>query len=84
MQSALDSALAQANLGFSAQIQQAAGSVIGSLLSGGNLGSIGAPENLIGLTQIPPPGGVIGASRQGATARSSNGSTRSPASPRRT
>jgi ABC-type transport system involved in cytochrome c biogenesis permease component len=58
--STLDSALAQANLGFSAQIQQAAGSVIGSLLSGGNLGSIGAPENLIGLTQIPPTlGGVI-------------------------
>jgi hypothetical protein len=54
VQSTLDSALAQANLGFSAQIQQAAGSVIGSLLSGGNLGSIGAPENLIGLTQIPP------------------------------
>jgi ABC-2 type transport system permease protein len=60
VQSTLDSALAQANLGFSAQIQQAAGSVIGSLLSGGNLGSIGAPENLIGLTQIPPTlAGVI-------------------------
>jgi ABC-type transport system involved in cytochrome c biogenesis permease component len=58
--STLNSALAQANLAFSAQIQQAAGSVIGSLLSGGNLGSIGAPENLIGLTQIPPTlGGVI-------------------------
>lgn len=52
--STLDSALAQANLGFSAQIQQAAGTVIGSLLSGGRLGSIGAPENLIGLDQIPP------------------------------
>jgi ABC-2 type transport system permease protein len=60
VQSTLNSALAQANLAFSAQIQQAAGSVIGSLLSGGNLGSIGAPENLIGLTQIPPAlGGVI-------------------------
>jgi ABC-2 type transport system permease protein len=58
--STIDSALAQANLAFSAQIQQAAGSVIGSLLSGGNLGSIGAPENLIGLTQIAPTlGGVI-------------------------
>jgi ABC-type multidrug transport system permease subunit len=58
--STIDSALAQANLAFSAQIQQAAGSVIGSLLSGGNLGSIGAPENLIGLTQIAPAlGGVI-------------------------
>jgi ABC-type multidrug transport system permease subunit len=60
VQSTLNSALAQANLGFSAQIQQAAGDVIGSLLGGGNLGSIGAPENLIGLTQIPPTlGGVI-------------------------
>jgi ABC-type transport system involved in cytochrome c biogenesis permease component len=58
--STIGSALAQANLAFSAQIQQAAGSVIGSLLSGGNLGSIGAPENLIGLTQIAPAlGGVI-------------------------
>ena len=59
VQSTLNSALAQANLGFSAQIQQAAGSVIGSLLSGGNLGSIGAPENLIGLTQIPPTLGAV-------------------------
>jgi ABC-type transport system involved in cytochrome c biogenesis permease component len=54
VQSTLNSALAQANLGFSAQIQQAASGVIGSLLKGGRLGSIGAPENLIGLTQIPP------------------------------
>ncbi len=60
VQSTLNSALAQANLGFSAQIQAAAGTAIGSLLSGGNLGSIGAPENLIGLTQIPPTlGGII-------------------------
>jgi hypothetical protein len=54
VQSTLNSALAQANLGFSAQIQQAAGTVIGSLLRGGSLGRIGAPENLIGLTQIEP------------------------------
>jgi len=59
VQSTLNSALAQANLGFSAQIQQAASTVIGSLLTGGNLGSIGAPENLIGLTQIPPTLGAI-------------------------
>jgi ABC-type multidrug transport system permease subunit len=60
VQSTLDSALAQANLGFSAQIQQAAGSVIGSLLRGGRLGSIGAPEDLIGLDQIAPTlGGII-------------------------
>jgi ABC-2 type transport system permease protein len=57
--STINSALAQANLAFSAQIQQAAGSVIGSLLSGGNLGSIGAPENLIGLTQIAPTLGSV-------------------------
>jgi hypothetical protein len=58
--STLNSALAQANLGFSAQIQKAAGTAIGSLLSGGKLGSIGAPENLIGLEQIPPTlGGII-------------------------
>jgi hypothetical protein len=54
VRSTLNSALAQANLGFSAQIQKAAGNVIGSLLSGGRLGSIGAPEDLIGLDQIPP------------------------------
>jgi hypothetical protein len=66
VRSTLDSALAQANLGFSAQIQKAAGDAIGSLLNGGNLGSIGAPasspqgEDLIGLTQIPPAlAGVI-------------------------
>jgi ABC-2 family transporter protein len=54
VRSTLDSALAQANLGFSAQIQKAAGAVIGSLLRGGRLGTIGAPEDLIGLSQIPP------------------------------
>jgi hypothetical protein len=54
VRSTLNSALAQANLGFSTQIQKAAGRVIGSLLSGGHLGSIGAPEDLIGLDQIPP------------------------------
>jgi hypothetical protein len=60
VQSTLNSALAQANLGFSAQIQTAAGTAIGSLLSGGNLGSIGAPGDLIGLEQIPPTlGGII-------------------------
>ncbi|HSZ06744.1 MAG TPA: ABC transporter permease [Solirubrobacteraceae bacterium] len=60
VQSTLDSALAQANLGFSAQIQQAAGTVIGSLLRGGRLGAIGAPEDLIGLDQIAPTlGGII-------------------------
>jgi ABC-2 type transport system permease protein len=59
VQSTLNSALAQANLGFSAQIQQAAATAIGSLLSGGNLASLGAGESLIGLTQIPPALGAI-------------------------
>jgi ABC-type multidrug transport system permease subunit len=53
VQSSLDSALAQANLGFSEQIQQAAAQAIGLLLKGGNLGVLGAPGNLIGLSQIP-------------------------------
>ncbi len=49
MQSTLESALAQANLGFSEQIQQAAAQAIESLLHGGNLGMLGAPANLVGL-----------------------------------
>jgi hypothetical protein len=60
VQSTLNSAIAQANLAFSEQIQKAAGVAIGALLTGGNLGSIGAPENLIGLSQIPSTlGGII-------------------------
>jgi ABC-type transport system involved in cytochrome c biogenesis permease component len=54
VQSQLNSALAQANLGFSEQIQQAAAQAIALLLKGGNLGILGAPRNLIGLSQIPP------------------------------
>src|SRR5271167_1972954 len=53
VQSTLNSALAQANLGFSEQIQQAAAQAIDQLLTGGNLGVLGAPPNLIGLGQIP-------------------------------
>jgi ABC-type transport system involved in cytochrome c biogenesis permease component len=53
VQSTLDAALAQANLGFSEQIQKAAAKAIDALLRGGNLGTLGAPENLIGLNQIP-------------------------------
>ena len=49
----LESALAQANLGFSEQIQQAAAKAIQSLLTGGNLGVLGAPADLIGLREIP-------------------------------
>ncbi len=57
--STLDSAIAQANLGFSEQIQQAAASVIGTLVQGGSLPGIGAPGNLIGLSQIPSTLGSI-------------------------
>jgi hypothetical protein len=53
VQSQLSSALAQANLSFSEQIQRAAAQAIGVLLHGGNLGALGAPSNLIGLGQIP-------------------------------
>jgi ABC-type Na+ efflux pump permease subunit len=53
VQSTLTSALAQANLGFSEQIQQAAAKAIKLLLEGGNLGVLGAPENLIGLSRVP-------------------------------
>jgi ABC-2 family transporter protein len=53
VQSQLSSALAQANIGFSEQIQRAAAQAIGVLLSGGNLGVLGAPPNLLGLSQIP-------------------------------
>jgi ABC-2 type transport system permease protein len=54
VRSQLSSALAQANLGFSEQIQRAAAQAIGLLLSGGSLGVLGAPANLIGLGRIPP------------------------------
>jgi ABC-type multidrug transport system permease subunit len=53
VRSQLDSALAQANLGFSERIQRAAAQAIGVLLTGGNLGVLGAPSNMIGLGQIP-------------------------------
>ncbi len=52
--STINSALAQANLGFSRQIQQAAAAAIDQLLGGGNLGVLGGPQNVIGLSQIPP------------------------------
>lgn len=53
VQSEIDSALAQANLEFSEQIQRAAAQAIGALLTGGNAGVLGAPADLIGLEQIP-------------------------------
>jgi ABC-2 type transport system permease protein len=54
VQSQIRAALAQANLGFSEQIQRAAAEAIDLLLRGGNLGVLGAPTNLIGLREIPP------------------------------
>jgi ABC-2 family transporter protein len=53
VQSQLRSALAQANLGFSEQIQQAAAQAIDALLKGGGLGVAGAPQGMIGLSQVP-------------------------------
>jgi ABC-type transport system involved in cytochrome c biogenesis permease component len=53
VQSQIGSALAQANLGFSEQIQRAAAKAIDLLLRGGNLGLLGAPGRLIGLREIP-------------------------------
>ncbi len=53
VQSQLRSALAQANLGFSQQIQQAAAKAIEVLLRGGNIGVAGAPSSLVGLSSIP-------------------------------
>ena len=52
--STITAALAQANLSFSEQIQQAAARAIDQLLEGGNLGLLGGPQKLIGLSQIPP------------------------------
>ncbi|HEX5225807.1 MAG TPA: ABC transporter permease [Solirubrobacteraceae bacterium] len=53
VQSQLSSALAEANLGFSKQIQDVAAQAIDQLLKGGNLSEIGAPADLVGLEQIP-------------------------------
>lgn len=53
VQSTINSDLAQADLAFSGQIEQAAARAIDALLSGGNLGALGAPEHLIGLRLIP-------------------------------
>ena len=54
VQSTINSAVAQANAGFSEQIQKAAANALDALLTGGNLAILGAPESLIGLTGIPP------------------------------
>lgn len=56
--STLESALAQANLTFSSEVQRSARSVIHTLLTGGTLGVGGPAERLIGLERIP---GLLGA-----------------------
>jgi len=57
----IDSALGRANLAFSEQVQTAARKVIGTLLTGGALGALGAPEQLLGLDRIPATLGAIAA-----------------------
>jgi ABC-type multidrug transport system permease subunit len=65
--STIEAALAQANLGFSEQIQKTARKVIHTLLVGGSLGAVGAPasspagESPIGLEQIPATLGNLAA-----------------------
>jgi hypothetical protein len=69
VQAQIESALAQANVGFSEQIQQAAATAIGALLSGRDLGVLGAPE-LIGLGRIPAKlRGIIARTPPGADRR---------------
>ncbi len=70
VQSTLSSALAEANRAFSQQIQRAAAKAIEALLQGGDSGILGAPENLIGLGEIP-------ASLRAIIAREPRGHTRS-------
>jgi ABC-2 type transport system permease protein len=71
----ISSALAQANIGFSEQVQKLARGVIGTLLTGGRLGSIGAPassargESSIGLNHIPAVLGAIAARQPTRRAR---------------
>jgi ABC-type transport system involved in cytochrome c biogenesis permease component len=69
VQSSIDSAVAQANLGFSSQIQQAAAQALDGLLKGGDVSIPGAPSDLIGLEQIP-------ASLRGIVARQAPGHDR--------
>jgi hypothetical protein len=68
VQAQIEAAIAQANIAFSEQIQRAASQAIGALVSGRNLGVLGAPD-LIGLGQIP---GVL----QGIVARTPHGADR--------
>ncbi|HYB24150.1 MAG TPA: ABC transporter permease, partial [Solirubrobacteraceae bacterium] len=68
---AIEAALAQANLGFSAQIQGAAREVIGTLLTGGRLSGFAGSEELLGLERIPTMLGAIAARQPRASDRRS-------------
>jgi ABC-type Na+ efflux pump permease subunit len=52
--SAINSALAQANLALSQQIRAVVVHDIGLLFAGGSLGSLGINQNIIGLSQLAP------------------------------
>ncbi|MGH2880586.1 MAG: ABC transporter permease [Solirubrobacteraceae bacterium] len=52
--SAINSALAQANLALSQQIRAVVVHDIGLLFAGGSLGSLGISQNIIGLSQLAP------------------------------
>lgn len=54
VRSAIDSALAQANLGLSQQIRAVAAHDINLLLAGGQLGALGSSQEIIGLRHIAP------------------------------
>jgi ABC-type multidrug transport system permease subunit len=53
VRSAIDSALARANLALSEQIKGVAARDIDLLLAGGDLGVLGATQNIIGLSHLP-------------------------------
>ncbi|HMD52543.1 MAG TPA: ABC transporter permease [Solirubrobacteraceae bacterium] len=53
VQSTINSAIAQANIAFSEQIQRSAAEAIDALLQGRNLAILGGPQEVIGLTRIP-------------------------------
>ncbi|HEX3392742.1 MAG TPA: ABC transporter permease [Solirubrobacteraceae bacterium] len=54
VRSAIDSALAQANLGLSQQIRTVAAHDIDLLLAGGQLGALGSSQEIVGLRHIAP------------------------------
>jgi ABC-2 type transport system permease protein len=53
VQSTITSAIAEANHTFSEQLQKAAAQAIDALLQGHEAGILGAPQNLVGLQEVP-------------------------------